>query len=137
MIMKQNRNVIGWNAGITVRTPYMEKGKTVFLQIHMNDTHHTCKDEIDAMFLSCSDDKTGNVFDEVPTHQKDALDEMFIYFSENEPEISSEHLKLQSGARYSLKEGNTWHAVPKLGDFTMAFLNGSTNDDPWRNFAKF
>ena len=38
---------------------------------------------------NCSDDKTGNVFDEVPTHQKDALDEMFIYFSENEPEISS------------------------------------------------
>ena len=87
----------------------------------------------------CSDDKmlTGNVFDEVPTHQKDALDEIFIYFSENEPEISSEHLKLQSGARYSLKEGNTWHAVPKLGDFTLAFLNGSTNDDSWRNFAKF
>ena len=56
---------------------------------------------------NCSDDKTGNVFDEVPTHQKDALDEMFIYFSENEPEISSEHLKLQSGARYSFKEGNT------------------------------
>ena len=49
-----------------------------------------CAPVVDAMFLSCSDDKTGNVFDEVPTHQKDALDEMFIYFSENEPESSSE-----------------------------------------------
>ena len=65
----------------------------------------------------CSDDKTGNVFDEVPTHQKDALDEMFIYFSENEPEISSEHLKLQSGARYSWKEGNDLTCCAKAWRF--------------------
>ena len=79
----------------------------------------------------CSDDKTENVFDEVPTHQKDALDEMFIYFSENKPEISSEHLKLQSGACYSWKEGNDLTCcAAKLGNFTLAFVNGSTNNDP-------
>ena len=48
-----------------------------------------CAPVVDGMFLSCSDGKTGNVFDEVPKHQKDALDEMFIYFSENEPESST------------------------------------------------
>ena len=42
---------------------------------------------------------------------------MFIYFSENEPEISSEHLKLQSGARYSWKEGNDLTCCAKAWRF--------------------
>ena len=98
---KLNRNVIGWNARVAICTYVRTWIPLCIYKLQSN----------------CSDDKTGNVFDEVPTHQKDALDEMFIYFSENEPEISSEHLKLQSGARYSWKEGNNLTCCAKAWRF--------------------